>query len=53
MLLLPDELYRHRGKTFTMTIGKPIPPETFTPDRKDVEWAAWVREKVYELKKDV
>ena len=49
MLLLPDELYRHRGKTFTMTIGKPIPPETFTPDRKDVEWAAWVREKVYEL----
>ena len=49
MLLLPDELYRHRGKTFTMTIGKPIPPETFTPDKKDVEWAAWVRSKVYEL----
>ena len=49
MFFLPDELYRHRGKTFTMTIGKPIPPETFTPDKKDVEWAAWVRDKVYQL----
>ena len=49
MFFLPDELYRHRGKTFTMTIGEPIPPETFTPDRKDVEWAARVREKVYSL----
>lgn len=49
MFLLPDELYRHRGKTFTMTIGKPIPPETFTPDKTDWEWAAWVRDAVYSL----
>jgi hypothetical protein len=32
-----------------MVIGKPIPVSTFTPEKKDAEWAAYVREKVYEL----
>ena len=41
MALLPDELYRGRGK--------PIPPETFDSSRSPKEWAAWVREKVYSL----
>ena len=29
MALLPDEMYRSQGKTYTVRIGKPIPWETF------------------------
>ena len=52
MFFLPDELYRNRNKKFKMVIGKPIPISSLTPDRKDSEWASYVREKVYELKTD-
>ena len=49
MFFLPDELYRARNKEFTLVIGKPIPYTTFTSEKTDAEWAAWVREKTYEL----
>ena len=49
MLFLPDEMYRQRGGTFKVKFGTPIPPETFDKSKTDAEWAAWVREKVYEL----
>ena len=51
MLTLPDEMYKGQHKSYRLIFGKPIPAETFTADKKDAEWAAWVREKVYELKK--
>ena len=51
MLTLPDELYKSQHKSYRLVFGKPIPWQTFTQEKKDVEWAAWVREKVYELKK--
>ena len=50
MILLPDELYRGQGKTFRIVVGDPIPWQTFDGSRKPLEWAAWVREKVYQLK---
>lgn len=49
MLFLPDEFYRAQHKTFRIILGEPIPPETFDASRKPLEWAAWVREKVYQL----
>ena len=50
MLLLPDEMFRQQGNTFTLTIGEPIPHTTFDKnEKKDVEWAAWLKEKVYSL----
>ncbi len=52
MLTLPDELFGYRGQHFKMVIGKPIPWQTFTPDKKDLEWAEYVREQVYALKQD-
>lgn len=51
MLFLVDEMLKNNHKTFTLTIGKPIPVETFDKSKSHVEWAAWVQEKVYELKK--
>lgn len=52
MFTLASELFKQRGNHFKMVFGKPIPWQTFTKDRKDVEWAAWVRDKVYELKQE-
>ena len=52
MLTLPDELHKSQHKSYRLVFGKPIPWQTFTPEKKDVEWAAWVREKVYELAPD-
>ena len=50
MLYLPDEMYKNRGKEFTVTFGKPIPWQTFTDNSKSAtEWALWVENKVYEL----
>ena len=52
MLTLPDELFRYKGQHFKMVIGKPIPWQTFTPERTDTQWAQFVREQVYVLKQD-
>lgn len=49
MFLLPDELFKNRGKTFTITFGKPIPWSRFDRTRSTTAWAAMVKETVYEL----
>ena len=49
MFFLPDQTYKHRGKTFTFTFGKPIPYEAFDKSHHPMEWAARVREIVYSL----
>ena len=49
MLCLPDEVFRCRNKSFQVRIGKPIPWETFTKDKKDIEWANEVRKVCYAL----
>jgi putative hemolysin len=49
MLYLADELFRNTNKTFTITIGKPIPWQTFDKSKTPLQWAEYVRNKVYEL----
>ena len=49
MMLLPDEMYRSTGKTYRITIGKPISVSTLDKSKTDYEWAQIIREKVYEL----
>lgn len=49
MLFLSDEMFLNRHKTFTLTIGKPIPWQTFDKSKKAVEWAKIVKEEVYKL----
>lgn len=45
MLYLVDEMFKNRGKKFEVTIGKPIPWQTFDKSKTAKEWAQWVREK--------
>lgn len=49
MMFLPSELYKARNAHFTVKIGKPVPCEHFDKSRTSLQWAAWLREKVYEL----
>lgn len=49
MLFLVDEMYKNVGKTFTVSIGKPIPWQTFDKSKTPLEWAQYVEDKVYEL----
>lgn len=50
MLYLADETYKQFDKTIHIIFGEPIPWETFDRSKSDLEWAAMVRDKVYELK---
>ncbi len=52
MLYLADEMYKNNHKTFKITIGQPIPIETFDKTRSHADWAQWVKEKVYSLKSE-
>lgn len=51
MIYLPDEMFKSKHKTFQIYFGKPIPWQTFTQERKLIEWAEWVKGIVYNLKK--
>ncbi|MGM9704491.1 MAG: glycerol acyltransferase [Prevotella sp.] len=49
MLFLVDEMYKNVHKTFRVAIGKPIPWQTFDKSKTPMEWAQFVRNRVYEL----
>ena len=49
MLFLPDEMFRNRGRSFELYVGKPIPWQTFDSSRTPTQWAQWVRQEVYRL----
>ena len=50
MAMLPAEMFAQRGKTFSITFGKPIAWQTFDRRHTPAEWAALMREHVYKLK---
>lgn len=49
MLYLSDEMFKNSGSTFHVTIGKPIPWQTFDKSKTPKQWAQWVRAEVYKL----
>lgn len=50
MFYLADELFKQRGKTINIQIGKPIDPSIFDSSKSHLEWAAWMKNKTYALK---
>jgi len=48
-MLLPREMLKLRGKPMTITFGKPISWQTFTPDQTHAEWAQMVKGIVYSI----
>lgn len=49
MMFLVDEMYKNVHKTFTVTVGKPIPWQTFDRSKTPMEWAKIVQDRVYAL----
>ncbi len=49
MLYLPDEMFKQKGKKLSITFGKPISYQTFTNEKSNKEWAAWLKEQTYAL----
>lgn len=49
MLFLVDEMYKNVHKSFRVSIGKPIPWQTFDKSRTPLQWAQYVKEQVYQL----
>ena len=49
MLYLSDEMFKNKNKKFTVTIGKPIPWQTFDKSRTPMQWAQYVQDIVYSL----
>lgn len=49
MMLLPDEMYRSKGRKYKITIGKPIAISSLDKSKSDIEWAQEIRKHVYEL----
>lgn len=50
MLYLVDELFKQKNKTITIHFGEPIAYTKFDKTKKDIEWAAWVKEQTYTLR---
>jgi putative hemolysin len=50
MLYLADELFGHRGQTFTIKIGKPVAWQRFDNTKSQTKWANIVRDEVYKMR---
>lgn len=49
MLYLADEMFKNKHKTFTVTIGKPIPWQQFDKSKTPAKWAQTVKDMVYDM----
>jgi len=49
MFFLPDETMRHRNTTVHIYFGKPLSHALFDRSKTHLEWAEWVKKKVYQL----
>lgn len=50
MFYLVDEVYKQRGKTIKLTVGKPISYSVFDKTKTPQVWANEIRNRVYQLK---
>ena len=51
MIYLPGEVFKSRGKEYTIRFGEPISWTEFDKSKTLKQWAAEVKKRVYQLKK--
>lgn len=51
LILLPDEMFKNKNKTFSVIFGQPIPYTHFDNSANAAQWTEYVREKTYNLAK--
>lgn len=50
LIYLPDEMFKNKNKTFTITFGKPISWQSLDKSKTHLEWANHIKEIAYSLK---
>ena len=50
MLFLADEFVKQRGRHHSIYFGKPISYTIFDKSKTQLQWAQWLKEKVYQIK---
>jgi putative hemolysin len=50
MMYLVNEMFKQKGKCFTIRIGKAIPWQTLDKSKTQIQWAQWVKGIVYKMK---
>jgi putative hemolysin len=53
LLLFPREMFKNKNTSINITIGKPIFYKIFSIEKTDLQWANWVKQKVYALQNQV
>jgi putative hemolysin len=51
MFYLANEMYKQTGNTLNLYLGKPISYTNFTKEKSPSEWASYIKQLIYELKK--
>ena len=51
MIYLPSEMFKSRNKTFRVYVGKPIPWQSLDKSKTVAEWAEYIKDIVYHIKK--
>lgn len=49
LVFLPDEMFKSKNKTFTITFGNPIPWQSFDRSKTTSEWVSDIKGKVYAM----
>jgi len=49
MLYLVDEMFRQKERKIDLVFGETIPWQTFDRSKTPLEWAAWLKQKTYDL----
>ena len=49
MLFLSDEFFKQRNSKIEIHFGKPIPPEFFSSEKSDAQWAEYLRDLVHNM----
>lgn len=51
MAFLPDEAFKQKGNVIHVTFGEEISYQQFDKTKNDKEWASWLKDEVYALRK--
>ena len=53
MFFLVDEMFKQKGNTIDITMGKPIDPENLNDKKNDLEWAQEIKNHIYKIQNNI
>tara|TARA_B110000285_G_scaffold232695_1_gene304440 strand:+ start:1088 stop:1939 length:852 start_codon:yes stop_codon:yes gene_type:complete len=53
MFFLVDEMFKQKGNTIEVTMGKPIDPKILDDKKSDLEWAQTIKNYIYKIQNNI